>query len=80
MVAFLSLGFWAFSVPAAHAYIDPGSGSFIAQFAVAGVVAVGLFLKTFWHRIRAGVARLFGRKQALSVEPAVTSDDDRVAR
>ena len=36
----------------AHAYIDPGMGSFILQFLVAGVLG-GLFtIKMYWGRLK----------------------------
>lgn len=73
-ILFLCAGFSVFAMPAAYAYLDPGSGSFIAQIAVGSIVAVGLFFKTFWHRIRAVVARLTGR--ARGPEAATGADDD----
>lgn len=52
-------------VPAgAHAYLDPGTGSVIVQAVVAGVVAVGFFVKTQWHRLTTFVGSLFGKKTA----------------
>ena len=45
----------------AHAYLDPGSGSYILQILVAGIVA-GLFtIKLFWLRLTGFCMRLFGR-------------------
>jgi hypothetical protein len=37
----------------AHAYIDPGTGSFVIQGIIAAVVGVGFAIKMFWHRIKA---------------------------
>jgi hypothetical protein len=45
------------SLPA-HAYLDAGSGSYMLQMSLAGVMAVSFTLKTYWHRIREGVAGL----------------------
>ena len=54
------------SAEAAHAYLDPGTGSVILQ-AVIGGVAIGLLvLKRQWARIRA----FFSRR------PASTSESD----
>ncbi len=39
-----------FACPA-HAYLDPGSGSAILQGILAGIVAVGLTVKLFWHKL-----------------------------
>ena len=39
--------------PSAHAYIDPGTGSYIIQIAIAGVAAGAFAIKMFWRKIRA---------------------------
>ncbi|MFI5265307.1 MAG: hypothetical protein ACHQT7_01020 [Candidatus Levyibacteriota bacterium] len=51
-------------VPApAHAYLDPGTGSYILQV-LAAVFFAGLFvLKTWWNQVRGFVLKLFGRKE-----------------
>jgi len=47
----------------AHAYLDPGSGSYILQILIAGLVG-GLFtVKTFWLQIKTFFTNLFSRKQ-----------------
>lgn len=38
-------------LPAANAYIDPGSGSLIFQAVVGAAMAVSLGVKVFWRRI-----------------------------
>lgn len=45
------LYFGVVAVPSAHAYIDPGSGSFIFQVVIGGLLAGGLAVKAFWRRI-----------------------------
>ena len=35
----------------AHAYVDPGTGSFVIQGIIAAVVGAGVALKMFWGRI-----------------------------
>lgn len=52
-VAYLTLCLWLLVVPAAGAYIDPGSGSVIFQAVIAGFLAGGLAFKTYWRRIKA---------------------------
>ena len=48
---------------AAHAYIDPGAGSFVLQMMLAGALAVGATVKIYWYRIKDGVRRLFPGRQ-----------------
>ena len=50
--------------PSAHAYLDPGSGSFIMQAIVAAFIGASLALKVFWQRVKAFFARLFSRAPA----------------
>ena len=44
------------------AYIDPGSGSFLIQALVGGVLAAALLIRTFWTQIKS----LFTRKPTAS--------------
>lgn len=47
--------------PQAHAYLDPGTGSYIIQV-LAAVIFAGLFvLKTWWTQVKYFVSKLFGR-------------------
>ena len=52
----------------AHAYIDPGTGSFVIQGIIAAIVGVGFAIKMFWHRIK---AFLTGKPM-----PTETDDED----
>ena len=52
IVFFLSL-----TVPsAAHAYLDPGSGSMLLQLVLGGLAGLAVIAKLYWHRLLA----LFG--------------------
>lgn len=63
-------------VPAAHAYIDPGAGSFVFQALVGGLLAAALALKVFWRRIVGSVTGR-GRPEAEpSSEPSAIGRDD----
>ena len=44
------------------AYIDPGSGSFLIQALVAGILGAALLIRAFWTQIKA----LFTRKPTTS--------------
>jgi len=50
----------------AQAYIDPGTGSFMIQGLIAGVIGAGVAIKLFWHKIKA----------ALTGKSAADPDDD----
>ena len=41
----------AIAIPAAFAYIDPGTGSYIFQVVVGALLAAALAVKVFWRRI-----------------------------
>ena len=36
----------------AYAYLDPGTGSIIAQAVIGAVVAAGVFFRVWWARVR----------------------------
>ncbi len=53
---------WLFMPLSAHAYLDPASGGYVIQVAVATVLG-GLFaVKTYWHAIKLRISTLFARK------------------
>ncbi len=62
--ALFLLYFCVVTVPVAHAYIDPGSGSFIFQVLIGGLLAAGVALKTFWGRITAFFSRRGSRERS----------------
>jgi hypothetical protein len=47
----------------AHAYLDPGTGSYILQIVIGSLLAFALVIKTFWHRIKAFLADLVSSKR-----------------
>ncbi len=53
----------------AHAYIDPGAGSYMLQFAIASALAGAYALKVYWRRLCSSCSRLFRK------EPPHDSDD-----
>ena len=50
------------SVKPAHAYIDAGTGSLIAQALLGGVVGLSAFMKIYWLQIKHFFSNLFSRK------------------
>jgi hypothetical protein len=52
----------------ASAYIDPGTGSFVVQGAIAAIVGAGVAMKLYWGRIK--------RKLGGQPSPAGGGDDD----
>ena len=53
-------------VPArsALAYLDPGSGSFLLQLLLAGILGGAFIVRSQWTRIKGFVQRLFRRGQS----------------
>lgn len=47
----------------AHAYIDPGSGSYILQLVIAGLLGAGVAVRIYWKRIKATVLRSLSRRR-----------------
>ena len=46
----------------AYAYLDPGTGSFILQMLIAGLLGAILYVRLAWDRTRQFFARLFSRR------------------
>ena len=45
----------------ASAYIDPGTGSYILQMVIAGIVGAGFAIKLFWKQIKLFIMQLFSK-------------------
>ena len=50
------------TVAPAHAYIDAGSGSYMLQMLMAGLLGLAFTLKMSWQRLKAYTAKLFAGK------------------
>ena len=59
MVYLTAIALLGISVVPAHAYIDPGSGSYVLQLMLAGILAAAFSLKMYWQRLKASIARRF---------------------
>jgi len=46
----------------AFAYLDPGTGSYIFQLLIAGLLGALFAIKVFWIRIKTFLAGLFSKK------------------
>ena len=46
----------------AHAYLDPGTGSYILQLLLAGLLGALFAVKLFWIRIKKFFGGLFSKK------------------
>ncbi len=51
------------SMRPAHAYLDGGSGSYIVQMAMAGMLAMVFSVKLAWQRIKTSISRTHHRGQ-----------------
>ena len=59
-----------------HEYLDPGSGSFLIQLLIGGLVAVGFGIRMFWGRIKALFARKSTAIDATTDLPSDTPNND----
>lgn len=46
---------------AAHAYVDPGTGSYLYQLSIAGVFGAFYAVRVYWREVRTFVAHAFRR-------------------
>lgn len=45
----------------AHAYLDPGTGSYVLQLLAAAIFGILLAIRLFWSRIKSFLRRLFSK-------------------
>lgn len=57
--------------PAAHAYLDPGSGSMLLQLILGGLAGLAVIAKLYWHRLLA----LFGGRSQQTENDSETNTD-----
>jgi hypothetical protein len=46
-----------------QAYLDPGSGSFLIQLLIAGIVGAGFLIKVYWKKIKGLFVRSETKKE-----------------
>jgi len=56
----LALGLFLLAPASAHAYIDPGTGSYLLQALVAGAMGGAMALKLYWQKVKAFFSRSDG--------------------
>ncbi|MEX1068608.1 MAG: hypothetical protein WED08_02255 [Patescibacteria group bacterium] len=68
-IAFLTLGFLSLARNA-HAYLDPGTGSYFVQILLAGIAGGGYLIVSSWGKIKSGITSLLkkGKKEDKSDE------------
>ncbi len=49
--------FFLVAIPSAHAYVDPGTGSYVFQVVIGAVLGAAVAVKLFWRRVWAFIAR-----------------------
>ncbi len=47
----IMLGILVLAAQPAHAYLDPGSGSFFLQILLGGIAGIGVAFSLFWQKI-----------------------------
>ena len=53
---------WMILPPNAYGYIDPGTGSYILQMALAALFGALFTVKHYWSRIKIFLRSVFGKK------------------
>jgi hypothetical protein len=71
------LYFSLITIPNAHAYIDPASGSFLFQVTIGAALGAGLAIKMFWRRIWGFLSGRTKRERAEAAANANATADAR---
>ncbi len=58
----ISLALHGLVISDAYAYIDPGSGSIIAQALIGALIGVGIAVKIYWEKLKFKLSSTFSRK------------------
>jgi hypothetical protein len=64
-------GIFHFPLARPLAYLDPGTGSFLIQLLIAGLLGAGFLVKTFWSRIS-----MFFSKKNQGIKRTAGSDSE----
>lgn len=47
----------------AHAYLDPGTGSYLFQLLIAGLVGLLFAIKVYWGKIKSFIGGVFSQQE-----------------
>jgi hypothetical protein len=47
----------------AHAYLDPGTGSYVIQMIIAGLLGAAFAIKMYWLRIKRFLVGIFSKNE-----------------
>lgn len=73
---YIFIGLLTVPSASAFAYVDPGTGSMALQFLIGGIFAAALTIKTYYYKIKATLANLFGGgDKAKKIEGSADSGD-----
>jgi molybdate-binding protein len=61
--------FFAVTIPNAHAYLDPGTGSYVFQVLIGALLGAAVAIKVFWKRIWGFVTRKDSRPVSSQDQP-----------
>lgn len=59
ILAFLT--FWTLATQPTYAYLDPGTGSYLFQIALASLFGALFGLKLYWVKVKTFMSRLLGK-------------------
>lgn len=62
VMCFVMLYVFILSIQPAYAYLDPGTGSYMLQILIAGVLAVFFFAKPYVYKLKSFFKKIIGRK------------------
>ncbi len=48
-----------------HMYLDPGSGSFLLSILIAAIAGAGIYVATYWRKVKGFFTRVFSKKQEI---------------
>jgi len=75
----LASAIWLVFSEDSYAYIDPGTGSFILQMLIAGVLGAIFYLKVYWQKVKLFVANRWrsAKVRFTDPEPDMQDGDDQ---